>query len=141
MKIAVRYFSRTGNTEKLARAIGEQLNIDPQSVDIPLEDDVEILFLGSALYALNIDKQMKGFIESLRGSNIKKVIVFSTTALLTSSYPVVSKHLQRSGIKCADEEFHCYGAFGALHKNRPDINDLKAIKKFANKIFKQYKDR
>ncbi|MBF9017903.1 MULTISPECIES: flavodoxin family protein [unclassified Oceanispirochaeta] len=141
MKIAVRYFSRTGNTEKLARAIGEQLNIDPQSVDIPLEDDVEILFLGSALYALNIDKQMKGFIESLRGSSVKKVFVFSTTALLTSSYPVVSKNLQRSGIKCADEEFHCYGAFGALHKNRPDANDLKAIKKFANKIFKQYKDQ
>lgn len=34
----------------------------------------------------------------------------------------------------ATEEFHCRGSFGAIHKGKPDANDLKSVAEFAKLI-------
>ena len=49
MKIAIRYYSKTGNTEKLAEAIGEAIGVAPKTIDEPLNEDVDILFLGNIM--------------------------------------------------------------------------------------------
>ncbi len=54
-KIEVRYFSKTGNTAKLAEAIAKTLGIKAKTVDTPLEGDVDILFLGSSVYGAGVD--------------------------------------------------------------------------------------
>ena len=46
MKIAVRYFSRGGNTKKLADAIAKAVGVDAETTSVPLTEDVDILFLG-----------------------------------------------------------------------------------------------
>ena len=63
MKIAVRYHSRSGNTEKLARAIADAVGAQALPVSVPLGERVDILFLGSAVYAAGIDEAVKTFVE------------------------------------------------------------------------------
>ena len=62
MKVAVRYHSRTGNTKKVALAIAEALGVDAKDASVPLEEKVDILFLGSAVYAAGVDDAMKAFV-------------------------------------------------------------------------------
>ena len=42
MKIAVRYYSRSGNTRKLAEAIAKAVNVEAKTTDEPLDEDVDI---------------------------------------------------------------------------------------------------
>ena len=65
MKIAVRYYSRGGNTKKIAEAISEAVGVEAKTVSEPLTEDVDILFLGSAPYAFNVDDEVKKFIGNI----------------------------------------------------------------------------
>ena len=47
-KIAVRYYTKTGNTKKLAEAIAETVGVKAESVTVPVDQEVDILFLGSS---------------------------------------------------------------------------------------------
>lgn len=51
MTVAVRYLSKTGNTKKLARAVGEAVGVQEEDLLTPIREPIEILFLGSAVYA------------------------------------------------------------------------------------------
>lgn len=51
MKNAIRYYAETGNTKKLAEAIGEAVGICPETVEVSVIEDVDVLFLGSSVYA------------------------------------------------------------------------------------------
>ena len=61
MKIAIRYFtkSKKGNTYKLAKVVSEAANVEALTVENDLEEEVETLFLVNAMYAFNIDKEVK----------------------------------------------------------------------------------
>lgn len=133
MKIAIRYYSRGGNTEKLAKAIGEALGVDAVTTDTPLSEDVDILFLGSSVYAYGVDASVKNFVDGI-GVNIGKVVNFSTAALIKSTYKQVGKLLAKKNISLAEEEFHCRGSFGPIHKGKPNEEDLKAVAEFARKV-------
>ena len=133
MKIAVRYYSRTGNTKKLAEAIAKAVHAEAKTTDEPLREDVDILFLGSSVYANGVDRNIKMFIQSLN-VNVGKVINFSTAALVKSTYKQVNKLLTEKNIPLAKEEFYCRGSFALLHRGRPDDQDLKAAMSFAAAI-------
>ena len=133
MKTAIRYFSRGGNTEKLAKAIAGATGVEALTVDLPLTEDVDILFLGSSVYAYGVDDKIKEFISGIN-VNVGKVVNFSTAALIKSTYKQVSKLLEEKKIPLAEEEFYCKGSFGPMHKGKPDDRDLKAAAAFAEKI-------
>ena len=61
MKIAVRYYTRGGNTKKLADAISKAVGVDAETTSVPLTEDVDILFLGSSVYANGVDDAVKEF--------------------------------------------------------------------------------
>ena len=136
MKIAVRYFSRGGNTKKLADAIANAVGVDAETTSVPLTEDVDILFLGSSVYANGVDNAIKAFVN---GINVKvgKVVNFSTAALIKSSYKQVSKLLEGKHIPFAKEEFYCRGSFAMMHKGRPNADDCKAAAEFAGKTISQ----
>ena len=136
MKIAVRYFSRGGNTKKLADAISKAIGVGAETASVPLTEDVDILFLGSAVYANGVDNAIK---ECVRGINVKvgKAVNFSTAALVKSSYKQVSKLLAEKHIPFAKEEFYCRGSFAMMHKGRPNADDCEAAAEFARKIILQ----
>ncbi len=133
MKIAVRYYSRGGNTKKIAEAISEAVGVEAKTVSEPLTEDVDILFLGSAPYAFNVDDEVKKFIGNINVS-VGKVINFSTSAVISSTRKYVEKLFAEKNIPVAKEEFSCRGAFAMLHKGKPDENDLRAAADFAKKI-------
>ena len=83
MKIAIRYYTKTGHTKQLAEAIGSAVNVEAKTVDEPLTEDVDILFLGSAVYAAGIDKRIKKFISEI-SVNVGEVVNFSSAALVES---------------------------------------------------------
>lgn len=133
MSIAVRYFTRTGNTKKLADAIAEALGVKAEDLSAPLNDKADILFLGSSVYAAGVDPAVKSFIKE-NAENIGCIVNFSTAALIRSTYNQVKKAAVDFGIKIADEEFHCRGSFAMAHRGRPNEDDLKAAADFAKRI-------
>ena len=133
MNVVVRYFTRTGNTQKLADAIAEVVGVKAETIDSPLSEKADILFLGSSVYAAGVDDKVKEFLKDNK-DNIGTLVNFSTAALLPSTYNQVKKLAESLGIKVCELEFHCRGSFGALHKNRPNAQDIEAAKSFAKGI-------
>lgn len=133
MKIAIRYYTKTGNTKKLAEAIASAINVEAKTVDKPLTEDVDILFLGSAVYAAGIDSKIKDFIKNIN-VNVGEVVNFSSAALIESTYKQVKKEVEAKGIKMSEDEFHCRGAFKLVHRGRPNNEDLKNVQEFAKRI-------
>lgn len=133
MKVAVRYFTRSGNTEKLARAIAQAAGVEALDVSVPLEERADLLFLGSSVYAAGVDEAVKAFLAQNR-ANIGKIVNFSTAALLSSTYKQVKKLADGLGIPMAQEEFHCRGSFGPMHRGRPDGGDLERAGAFAQRM-------
>ena len=133
MNIAVRYHSRSGNTEKLARAIAQAVGAEALPASAPLSEHVDLLFLGTALYAGGIDEAVKSFLSE-NSSRIGVIVPFSTAAVAESTYKQVCKAASAHGIGVCDREFHCRGAFAFLHRGRPNAEDLSAAAAFAADI-------
>ena len=51
MKCAVRYYTKTGNTKKLAEAVAAALGVEALPISVPVEEAVDILFLWNSYYA------------------------------------------------------------------------------------------
>ena len=135
MKYAVRYYTKTGNTKKLATAIADELGVEALPISEPVEEPVDLLFLGNSYYAFNIDPEVKAFVVSLDKEKVGKIVNFGTAALLNSTYKKVKAVAARVGIPMDEKEFHCKGEFKGLNKGRPDEKDIKAAVEFAQ----QYK--
>ena len=137
MKIAVRYYTKTGNTEKLARAVAEAVGAEALPVSVPVTESVDILFLGNSYYAFSIDPEVRKFVASLDKALVGKIVNFGSAAMLNSTYKKVKAEADRAGIPMDPREFHCRGEFKGVHKGRPNAEDLKAAAAFAKKIIKE----
>lgn len=133
MNIAVRYYTRSGNTEKLAGAIARGVGITAQPISAPLAEKVDVLFLGCSYYAFDMDEQVKAFLKDNK-DNITKVVCFGSSAMMKSMLKPLKKVTDELGIEVSDKEFHCRGSFGVMHKGRPNAEDLKAAEEFARGI-------
>lgn len=130
MTCAIRYYTRSGNTKKLADAISEKLSLAAETVEMPLEEKVDLLFLGSSYYAFDMDENVKKFLQDNK-DKIGKVVMFGTSAMVKSMRKPMKKVLDELGIALADEEFLCRGSFLNMHKGKPDASDMEAAAKFA----------
>ena len=69
MSVAVRYYSRSGNTKAVAEAIAASAGVKAVSVDAAdsaITKPVDVLFIGGALYAYGIDKHLKDYLKVLK---------------------------------------------------------------------------
>ena len=135
MKIAVRYYTRSGNTEKLARAIADAVGVQAESVAVSLPEKIDTVFLGCSYYAFDVDEAVKAFIADNK-DNIGTIVCFGTSAMMKSTHKPMQKICREAGVTLADEEFHCRGSFGPMHKGRPDQADLDHASDFARRIIK-----
>ncbi len=133
MKIAVRYYSRGGNTKKVANAIAKAVGVKAKPISEPLAENVDILFLGTAPYAFDVDDEVKSFISGI-GVSVGKAVIFSTSAAVKSIRKYVEKLFEEKKIPLAREEFSCRGSFLMLHRGKPNADDLRAAADFARKI-------
>ena len=134
MKTAVRYYTKTGNTKRLAEAIAQAAGVDAQPISVPLTEPVDILFLGNSYYAFTIDPEVRNFIRSLDKGSVGRIVNFGSAAMLNSTYKKVKAEADKVGIRMDDNEFHCKGEFKGIHKGRPNEEDLQAAAAFAKKI-------
>ena len=133
MKIAVRYYTRSGNTKKLADAIAEAASVDAKDVSVTLEEKADVLFLGCSYYAFDVDQAVKDFIVKNK-DHIGKIVCFGTSAMMKSMRKPVEKVAKTVNVAVANEDFHCRGQFGKIHKGRPDEDDLKKVVEFTKRF-------
>lgn len=133
MNIAVRYYTRSGNTKKIADAVAKAASVEAKDITNPLTEKVDILFLGCSYYAFDVDEAVKEFIVKNK-DNIGKIVCFGTSAMMKSMKKPVKKVADTVGVAVADDEFHCRGQFGKVHKGRPNEKDLADVSAFATKV-------
>ena len=134
MKIAVRYYTKTGNTKRLAEAVAEAVGAEALPISTPITEPVDMLFLGNSYYAFSIDPEVRDFVKSLNKDMVGKIVNFGSAAMLNSTYKKVKAEADKVGIPMDEREFHCKGEFKGLHKGKPDESDLKTAAEFARKI-------
>ena len=134
MKVAVRYYTKTGNTKKLAMAVAEALGAEALPISVPVTEPVDLLFLGNSYYAFSIDPEVRAFIRALDKEKVGKIVNFGSAAMLNSTYRKVRAEAEKIGIPVSDREFHCRGEFKGIHKGRPNEEDLKAAAAFAKSV-------
>jgi flavodoxin len=131
MTFAVRYYTKTGNTKRLAESIAAVLGVEALPISEPVSEKVDYLFLGNSYYAFNIDAEVKEFVRSLDKNLVGKIVNFGSAAMLNSTYKKVKAEADKVGISMDEKEFHCKGEFKGLHKGRPNDSDMKAAAEFA----------
>ncbi|MBQ7688210.1 MAG: flavodoxin [Clostridia bacterium] len=131
MTYAVRYYTKTGNTKRLAQAVAEALGVEALPISEPVEEPVDILFLGNSYYAFSIDPEVRSFVQSLDKEKVGKIVNFGSAAMLNSTYKKVKAEADKVGIPMEEREFHCRGEFKGVHRGRPNAEDLKAAAGFA----------
>ena len=134
MKTAIRYYTKTGNTKRLAEAIGKAIGVEAFPISKPIIEPVDVLFLGNSYYAFSIDPEVRKFVQSLDKNMIGKIVNFGSAAMLNSTIKKVKAEADKVGITMDEREFHCKGEFKGIHKGRPNEEDLKAAQEFARKI-------
>lgn len=134
MKIAVRYYTKTGNTKRLAEAVAETVGVEALPLSAPIEEPVDILFLGNSYYAFNIDPEVREFIRKLEKSKVGRIVNFGSAAMLNSTYKKVKAEADKVGIPMDEREFHCRGEFKGVHKGRPNAKDLAAVAAFTKSV-------
>ncbi len=134
MNIAVRYYTKTGNTKRLAEAVAKAVGAEALPISTPLAEPVDILFLGNSYYAFSIDPEVRAFIASLDKKMVGKIVNFGSAAMLNSTYKKVKAEADKVGIPLDEREFHCKGEFKGIHKGKPDEADCKAAAQFAKDL-------
>jgi flavodoxin I len=135
MNIQVIYFSRAGQTKKIASTIASECNVESEDVrNASLHGD-SFLFLGSGCYGGKAGKEMKKFIET---NDLKD----RSIALFGTSGGGDGKEVNDMNImlnaKGADVKgtFFCKGKFFILNRDRPNDEDLENASKFAKNVIK-----
>jgi flavodoxin I len=116
MKILITYYSKTGNTEKIAKSMFEALkseNVDLLAIDKVSPNSIggyDIMLLGSGIYASRIDKSILNLIKN--APNLPpKIAYFCTHASLNlyqTPFERVNKILE-SSTSALVGEFDCTG--------------------------------
>lgn len=148
-KAIVIYYSRTGNTKKIADIFArtvrcKALNIK-ENPKIKL-DKYNLVYIGCGIYAMKIPTEIENFIQKLRDKDIKdkKYVVFGTYGGSKLGIKKINEMLNAKGAKVigqfgcrGKDEFWLFKLFN-INKGRPNKEDLKEAKEFAlfiQKIF------
>ncbi len=107
MTYAVRYYTKTGNTKRLAEAMAKELGVEALPISEPVNEKVDLLFLGNSYYAFDIDAEVKQFVASLDKEKVGKIVNFGSAAMLNSTYKKVKAVADKAGIPMDEKEFHC----------------------------------
>ena len=125
MKILIAYYSESGNTEKIALAIKEELK--DHDVDIKKATEIQgeslkdynLMFVGSPVHAGGFPKKYKTFLKEIPEGLDTKVASFFTYGVPIPGFyqkyeSKIEKTTQKSGLNFLGT-FKCLGEHRALH--------------------------
>lgn len=139
MKSIVRYQSRGGNTKAVAEVIAQALGTEALSVDNPVTEYTEVLFLGGGVYEWKMDKSLLDFMEQLSPDKIGQIVAFSTTGAMDSTLKQIRKTAEEKGIVVNKHELlvrmllHGHSMLG-LQGGRLTEKQLKKVRDFMDEI-------
>ena len=132
MNIAVRYYSRGGNTQKLAEAAAEAVGVTACDLSVPLDEKVDLLLLGNSLYAGSFDGAVRRFLTD-NAQKIGTLASFGSSASGRSTYAKLKALAAELSIPVSTEYYNYPGSFLFMHRGRPDQGDLTAVAAFAKR--------
>jgi flavodoxin len=101
MKTCVLYFSRTGNTKRMAEAIAESTKavaFDMTSSDPSVAEGFDLLIVGTPVEGFRPAKETVDFVERLPKTEGKRAILFCTHAFWKgSTFKILEKELVSKG--------------------------------------------
>jgi flavodoxin len=133
------YYSKSGNTRKVADAIAEELGI--KAVDVTaakLDPGAKVVFLGSGRYGGQPGPEMIKFFE-VNDFKGRKVALFGTYwregLNKGREQETTTRALEKKGAVVLGS-YRCRGQSKIFNRGHPDKEDLAGAKKFASEIAK-----
>jgi flavodoxin len=142
------YFSRGGNTKKVATAIADELHAKAKHIRsvnaLPEKAD---LFLGSGLYFLRPSKLVRDFVQNNNFQGRKIALFGTSTTGIGIEIMGMERLLKRKGAIIIGK-YYCAGQFFyriagkslIVRKGRPTDKDLGKAKEFARTIRNRFYD-
>ena len=108
--IAVRYFSKSGNTRQIAEAIAEGAGVRAVSIteEPTLSQYAEILFLGGAPYANIMAPELRAYADKLSPELVGRVVLFTTSNWSRRTVLALKKQLREKGIAAEEAYFYAH---------------------------------
>ena len=132
----VLFYSKGGNTRKLADAIARELGVKATDIKTAsiLDPAADIIFLGSGCYGSKPGEEMMKFIEKNDFSG-RKVAVFGTSGGNAGmEVDLMAAALKHKGATVLGS-YHCKGkAFLLFSTGHPNQEDLDGARKFAREM-------
>lgn len=134
-----------GNTEKIGKAMAEYLNADlikTNDINVNTLKDYDLIGFGSGIYNGKLHKNVLDLIEKSPTLSNKKAFIFSTSGQGKVKYNnTIEQKLKEKGFEVvgsfACKGYDTFGPFkliGGIAKGRPNENDIKKAKEFAEKL-------
>lgn len=130
MKTAIRYYSKFGHSKQMAEAIENIVGAKAATIDSPLTEYIDTLYLGAGIFLGKVNGAVMDFIASLTPDLVGKVVCFGSCAIINSPVPQMRKALEARGITVSPQEFTCKGSMGLLHSGHPNAQDIEDFKQF-----------
>ena len=102
MKACILYFSQTGNTKKLAKAISDSLQtnavFDITTTEPNVVNDYDVIILGTPVHGFSPSVESVAFVESLPQGNGKRAVLFCTCRFWKGrTFSKLKKGLKKKG--------------------------------------------
>jgi len=146
MKSLVVYYSETGNTEKVAKAITAAIAGDIKRIEETKPGelaDYDLIFIGTPVHGSRPAKKIEDFLDELPELSGKKAAAFCTTHLWgdKTTFGIIKEKVEKKGIIFIDG-FSCLGwsrlvgNFGPriFNRGRPNEEDLRKAVEFAKRV-------
>lgn len=129
--IRIRYYSKTGNTKRVAEYIAKELNLEALSIsDSDYDFSCGLLFLGGAPYANIMSSKLREYANNLKKENVKAVALFTTSNWSRRTVRALKKILKEKDINVYDDYLY-------VHMLKVKASEDKA-KAFVKNIIKKY---
>ena len=78
--------------------IAQQLGVVAYPIDHPVEEAVDVLFLGGGVYMWNMDSSLRRYIKNLDAQKIGQIAAFSTSSSMAVTIKKIQKYGGKKGI-------------------------------------------
>lgn len=134
-----------GNTEKIAKTIGEILKaelVKPEDINTDKLKDYDLIGFGSGIFYGKFHKNILKLVKEIKAESNQKAFVFSTSGQgKEESNHSLKEELTKKGFQVigsfACKGFDTFGPFklvGGISKGRPNDEDISNAKKFTEGI-------
>ena len=134
----VLYFTRGGNTAKIAQRVAKGAGCEAAPIDAAGElKDINVLFLGGSLYIGKLDKALHEFIAKLEPGCAKHIVIFGSAARASTSTKEIEELLLPKNMQIADSLF-VRGQFMFMSKGHPNEDDFAQAESFGKTVAEKF---